>query len=187
MRNMPRAVNTFVRKLYTCLLPADTLRLVYASLVISVALAQSSPEGLRTYQDPRKRFQFTYPDVFGSSSPGTDNGFRNRTAAIRFSDFSSGVHAGRIILGGEAVLTVGPAQLDLQAVGGLYDPITFQVFPARTATVVQSALPVLSAATLCDALGREQHVDLGGSATEHWSTHQRQLDAVFSKPNRLHD
>jgi hypothetical protein len=128
------------------------LKRVCASLTLSIALAQSSPEGTRTYQDPQSRFQFTFPNVFGSPSPGTYNGFRNRTAAIRFTEFSSGVHAGRIILRGEAVLTVGRPQLDLQAAGGLYDPTTFQIFPARTATVVQNALPILTASSLCDAI-----------------------------------
>ncbi len=122
-------------------------------------MAQSSPEGWQTYQDPRGRFRFAYPDEFGRPSPGTDDGFRNRIAAIRFSEFSAGVRANRIILGGEAVLTAGPPQLDLQAAGGLYDSITLQVFPARIATVIQNALPVLTAAAFCDAIAREQHLD----------------------------
>jgi hypothetical protein len=151
-------------------------------LIVSVALAQSSPEGLRTYQDPQNRFQFTFPDGFGRPSPGTDNGFRNRTAAVRFTDFSSGVHAGRIILGGEAVLTAGPPQLDLQAAGGLYDPITFQILPGRTATVVQNALPVLTAATLCDAIGREQHVDL---ADRHLSTLGAQQKEAVARVDQM--
>jgi hypothetical protein len=137
----------------------DTVKLVLAILAVRLAMGQAAPEGWRTYQDPGSRFQFMYPDGFGRPSPGTDNGFRNRTAAIRFSAFSAGVHAGRIILGGEAVLTAGPPQLDLQAAGGLYDPITFQIFPTRFATVIQNALPVLNAAVLCDAIGREQHLD----------------------------
>ena len=100
-----------------------------------------------------------YPDGFGTPSPGTDDGFRNRSAAIRFSEFSAGVHAKRIILGGEAVLTVGPPQFDLQAAGGLYDSITLQIFPTRIATVIQNALPALTAAAFCEAIGREQHLD----------------------------
>jgi hypothetical protein len=135
------------------------LKLLLAILAAGLAMAQSSPEGWRTYQDPRSRFQFLYPDGFGSPSPGTDDGFRDRTAAIRFSEFSAGVHANRIILGGEAVLTSGPPQIDLQAAGGLYDAITLHVFPAPVATVIQNALPVLTAAAFCDAIGREQHLD----------------------------
>lgn len=124
-------------------------------------MAQVAPEGWRTYQDPRNRFQFLYPDGLGNPSPGTDDGFRNRVAAIRFSEFSAGVRANRIILGGEAVLTSGPPQVDLQAAGGLYDPIALQVFPTRIAALIQDALPVLTAAAFCDALGRAQHFDPG--------------------------
>jgi hypothetical protein len=137
-------------------------------------MAQSPPEGWRTYQDPQSRFQFIYPEAFGSPSPGTDNGFGNRTAAIRFSEFSAGVHARRIILGGEAVLTSGPSQIDLQAAGGLYDPITLQIFPARIAAVIQNALPVLTAAAFCDAIGREQHVDPKDKSLSTLADAQRQ-------------
>src|ERR1044072_8581662 len=98
-------------------------------LAIGVGMAHSQPDSLRSYQDPQNRFQFTWPSAFGAPSPGTDNGFRDRTVAIRFSEFSAGIHAGRIILGGEAVLTSGATQLDLEAAGGLYDAIALQVFP----------------------------------------------------------
>lgn len=128
-------------------------------LVGSLAMAQSPSEGWRTYQDPQSRFLFMYPGAFGQPSPGTDNGFRDRAAAIRFSKFSAGVHARRIILGGEAVLTAGPPQLDLQAAGGLYDSMTLQIFPAPIAAVIRNALPVLTAANFCDAIGHEQHLD----------------------------
>ncbi len=121
-------------------------------------MAQSSADGWRTFQDPQGRFQFLYPERFGAPSPGTDDGFRGRTAAIRFAGFSAGVQAGRIVLGGEAVLTTGPPQLDLQAAGGLYDPIALQTLPARIATAIRNVLPVLTGAAFCDAIGRERHL-----------------------------
>jgi hypothetical protein len=126
---------------------------------IGVAMAQSQPDSLRSYQDPQNRFQFTYPGGFGAPSPGTDNGFRDRTAAIRFSEFSAGVHAQGIISGGEAVLTRGATQLDLQAAGGLYDAISLQIFPQPVANVIRNALPVLTPDNFCDAIGRERHLD----------------------------
>jgi hypothetical protein len=135
------------------------VKLAFAVYAISVAMAQSQPDSLRTYQDPQKRFQFTYPAGFGTPAPGTDNGFRNRLAAIRFSELSAGVHAARIIQGGEAVLTSGAPQLDLQAAGGLYDKITLQIFPEPIANVIRNALPVLTPDTFCDAIGRERHLD----------------------------
>jgi hypothetical protein len=133
------------------------LKLLLSILLAGLAAAQPS----RIYQDPRGRFEFRYPAEFGSASPGTDNGFRDRAAAVRFSDFSAGIHAGRLVLGGEAVLTSGPPRIDLQAAGGLYDPIGLQIFPESKAAAIRKALPLLTAATLCDAIGREQHLDPG--------------------------
>jgi len=134
------------------------VRTLFALLAISIGSAQSPP-GMRTYQDPMARFEFSYPADFGIPSVGTDNGFRNRTAAIRFSEFSAGFRIGRVILGGEAVLTSGNVQLDIQAAGGLYDEITLGVFPERSATLIRNALPVLTPALLCDALSRPLHLD----------------------------
>ncbi len=131
-----------------------------APLIAIAALAAAQPTaGLRIYQDAQKRFEFSYPIAFGTPSAGTDDGFGDRAAAIRFSEFSAGVHAGRVILGGEAVLTKGPPQVDLQAAGGLYDAITLQVFPAPAATAIRGALARLTAANFCDAVARQQHLD----------------------------
>jgi hypothetical protein len=130
------------------------------TIMAAVVVAAAQAPGLsRTYQDPQKRFEFTYPAEFGAPSAGTDDGFRDRVAAIRFSEFSAGVRAGKIIFGGEAVLTKGSPQVDLQAAGGLYDGITLQVFPAPAALTVRSALPRLAAANFCDAIARERHAD----------------------------
>jgi hypothetical protein len=136
----------------------NAVKLVLAMYAISVAVAQSQADSLRTYRDPQNRFQLTYPTGFGAPAPGTDNGFRNRTAAIRFSEFS-GAHAGRIILGGEAVLTSEAPQLDLQAAGGLYDAITLQIFPEPIANLIRNALPVLTPDKFCNAIGRDRHLD----------------------------
>ena len=129
------------------------------TIMAAVVVAAAQTPDPRTYQDPQKRFEFTYPAEFGAPSAGTDDGFRDRVAAIRFSEFSAGVHAGKIILGGEAVLTKESPQVDLQAAGGLYDEITLQVFPAPAVLTVRNALPRLTAANFCDAIARERHAD----------------------------
>jgi hypothetical protein len=128
-----------------------------AGLLLGVAVFAGAQT--HTYQDPQMRFGFAYPAAFGTTSAGTDSGFRDRVAAIHFSEFSAGVHAGKIILGGEAVLTKEAPQVDLQAAGGLYDPITLGVFPGPAASVVRSALPRLTTANFCDAIARERHAD----------------------------
>jgi hypothetical protein len=130
------------------------------ALIAAAVWASAQPPGpSRTYQDPQKRFEFAYPAEFGAPSAGTDDGFRDRIAAIRFSEFSAGVQAGKIVFGGEAVLTKESPQFDLQAAGGLYDEITLQVFPAPAASVVRSALLRLTPANFCAAIARERHAD----------------------------
>lgn len=148
-----------------------------AVFVAAAALAAAqTPAGLRIYQDAQKRFEFSYPAAFGEPSAGTDNGFGDRVAAIRFSEFSAGVHAGAIILGGEAVLTKGPPQVDLQAAGGLYDEITLQVFPAPVASAIRSSLPPLAPANFCQALAFEQHLDPADARLDSLTPAQR--DAI---------
>jgi hypothetical protein len=124
-----------------------------------VAWAQSVPEAIHIYRDPQQRFQFSYPSEFGDPSPGTDDGFGDRVAAIRFSEFSAGVRYGRITAGGEAALGRGFPVLDLQSAGGLYDALTLQVFTPPLAMIVRNALPALNRSNLCDAIARASHVD----------------------------
>jgi len=124
-------------------------------------------------QDPQSRFQFAYPVGFGTPATGTDSGFGNRESAIRFSKFSAGVQSGQIILGGEAVLTSERPQLDLQTAGGLYDPITLQIFPTPVAKIVRNALPVLTPATFCNVIGSERHLDEGDQRLEGLTAQQR--------------
>lgn len=130
----------------------------WAFILIAVSVVASAQTS-RTYQDPQKRFEFVYPATFGAPSPGTDDGFRDRVAAVRFSGFSAGVHQGKIIFGGEAALTKEALQVDLQAAGGLYDEVTLQALPRPAASVIRSALPRLTTATFCGALARERHAD----------------------------
>jgi len=149
-----------------------------------LAVAQTS-----TYQDPQKRFDFAYPAEFGAPSAGTDNGFRDRVAAIRFSEFSAGVHAGKVIFGGEAVLTKDAPQVDLQAAGGLYDEITLQVFRAPAALTVRNALPRLTALNFCDALASERHADPAdprlASLTAAEKTAMGQVDQMGNKSPKV--
>jgi len=93
-----------------------------ACLSLTACFAQSG--GQLIYEDPQSRFTFHYPAEFGMPSPGTNNGFGDRVAAIRFARFSAGVQGGTLVWGGEAALTRGFPLLDLRAAGGLYDEIT---------------------------------------------------------------
>lgn len=124
-----------------------------------MAFGQTVPDDPQTYRDSRNRFAFTYPASFGTTSPGTNDGFGDRVAAIRFSAFSAGVRGRVLVLGGEAVLTRGFPLVDLQAVGGLYDSITLEIFPAAMRAVVLKNLRPLTTANLCDAIAGEQHAD----------------------------
>jgi hypothetical protein len=112
-------------------------------------LAQRAP--IAEYRDPKGAFRFTYPDRYGSVSPGTNDGFQGRRA-VRFSSFPA-------VLGGELVLTRGFPHVDIQAVGGLYDSIALEVFPTPLRGRIVAQLPRLNASNFCDALGRDTHLD----------------------------
>jgi len=158
---------------------------VRSAVLASVFVAAAAQTPLdRQYADPRGRFQFNYPASFGAISPGTDSGFADRVAAIRFEDFSSGTSRSGVLptLGGEAVLTRGFPLIDIQAAGGLYDAITLQIFPDATRVAIVAALPPLRAATFCAAIGREQHLDPNSPALQSLTPQQRatvaQVDAM---------
>ena len=113
-------------------------------------LALAATAQTTTYRDPRNRFEFTYPSAFGAASPGTNDGFGDRIAAIRFAAAPS--------LGGEAALTRGFPVLDRQAAGGLYDSITLGIFPDRQRAAILRDLPPLTPANFCDTIARTEHI-----------------------------
>lgn len=134
--------------------------------------------GWSKYTDPQSRFSFSYPPTFGNPSQGTNSGFGDRVAAIRFSEFSSGVHAGKIILGGEVVLTKGFVLVDVQALGGLYDSISLEIFPETMRGNIITNLPILTATNFCNELAKAQHIDLNKSVFA--SLNQQQKDAIIT-------
>jgi hypothetical protein len=155
-------------------------RLVLRSMTVAIALSgaatggsqpmqlSSATQSSREYADPQGRFTFAYPAAYGTASPGTNTGFRNRVAAIRFTVFSSGG------IGGEAVLTRGAPSLDVQAAGGLYDDIASEALSDAARQMVERVLPPLTRDTLCDQLGRERHVDPSAAAFASLGARQRQ-------------
>jgi hypothetical protein len=157
----------------------DNLRRLAAAAIVVLASAIPRPlaqeTGLREYVDPARRFRFSYPDDFGVPARGTNDGFGDRAAAIRFEVFSSGV-------GGEAALTRGRAVVDLQTAGGLHDAITLEIFPEPVLRLILQAVPPLTASTFCDAIAREQHVDVQGSAFVPLSDEQR---AIVARVDRM--
>jgi hypothetical protein len=128
----------------------------------------NSPDGaFIEYVDPGRRFTFRYPAFFGMVSTGTNNGFGNRVSALRFSIFSA---AG---IGGEAVVTQGRLTLDIQAAGGLYDSIVREALPASVLVAVDDLLPPLTLKTICDALAREDHIDVNATQLRGLTAPQR--------------
>jgi len=130
---------------------------IAAAAVVTLSFVQAGNQ--REYLDPGGRFRFSYPAEFGDPSPGTNDGFEDRVAAIRFAAFSSGI-------GGEAALTRSFPVVDIQAAGGLYDAITLEAFPDPVRRQILQALPRLTAANFCQQIAREQHLDpqVGGLA-----------------------
>ena len=135
------------------------------SCVIAAVLFQQ-PEPTRVYEDRGGRFSFSYPSRFGEPSTGTDDGFGDRIAAVRFEAFPA-------VFGKEAVLMRGFPLIDLQAVGGLYDELTLQIFPDALRSRVVAELPRLTAANFCAALGQVRHLDPDLPAFRSFSPQQR--------------
>jgi hypothetical protein len=128
-----------------------TLALV--SLLVATASATGwaqAEAGWTTYRDPEGRFRFEFPASFGTPERGTDSGFGNRVAAIRFS--------GLMGLGGEAALIQGPVSVDIQALGGLYDPLTLQMLPPDALAAVLAARPAVTPDAFCRLLGAADHL-----------------------------
>jgi hypothetical protein len=124
--------------------------LFVAALLIALAPAVRVQQDWPAYRDPRGRFEFRYPPEYGTVGPGTDDGFRDRVTAVRFSGLQG--------LGGEAVVTKGRVLVDIQAAGGLYDEISLQLFPDPIRQRVEAALPPLTADNFCDIIARPDHL-----------------------------
>ncbi len=104
------------------------------------------------YRDPAGRFSFAYPASYGSIGPGTADGYLDRVASFRFSSFPAR-------FGGEPVVTRGFPLIDLQALGGLYDSLTLEIFPEPLRARVVSQLPRLTVTNFCAALAAPHHLD----------------------------
>jgi len=121
-----------------------------AAVLLALPTAVRSQPDWPTYRDARGRFEFRYPPAYGTVGPGTDDGFRDRVAAVRFSALQG--------LGGEAVVTKGRVLVDIQAAGGLYDEISLQLFPDPIRQRVEAGLPPLTADNFCDIIARPDHL-----------------------------
>ena len=126
--------------------------MIRALLFCATAIALLQQTLTTVYRDPAGRFTFSYPSSYGSIGPGTDDGFLDRLAVFHFSSFPARY-------GGEPALTKGFPLVDLQALGGLYDSLTLQIFPEPLRTRVVSQLPRLTLANFCAALAEPRHLD----------------------------
>jgi hypothetical protein len=149
--------------------------LALQGVVSGAVLAQEA--AVRRYEDPQGRFRFDYPASFGTPQPGTNDGFGDRLAAVRFSSLTG--------LGGEAVLTRGPLVLDVQALGGLYDPIALEVFPDPVRRQVEAARPAVDIRTLCAALGTDDHLAGGTSLPAAVLDAARRVDRMRNVTPRI--
>jgi len=120
-------------------------------LVLLVSSFKGAQEvGWSSYQDPMGRLTFSYPESWGSPDIGTNSGFGNRARAWRFPNLPG--------LGGELALLQGRVTLDVQAFGGLYDPIALEVFPDDLQRQVIASLPPVTPQNFCALLGAPDHL-----------------------------
>jgi hypothetical protein len=171
--NHPLALRLWGTGLHDARILATKVARWGVAAMMSLALTQVGDR--RDYVDAARGFSFSYPAAFGAPSPGTNDGFADRVAAIRFAVFSAG-------LGGEAALTRGRPVVDLQAAGGLYDAIALEIFPDDVRRVIVQALPPLSAENFCQQLALEQHLDPQVGALSQLTEQQR---AAISSADRL--
>lgn len=148
------------------------------SVGAAIVLTLVQPDAIAEYVDTQDRLQFLYPASFGTPSPGTNDGFGDRVASIRFSVFSAG-------LGGEAVLTRGFPLVDLQAVGGLYDSIALEVFPDPIRSLVVGTLTPLSVDNFCQQLAIEQHLDPTNTALDTLTLQQQAAALTIDRMRRV--
>jgi hypothetical protein len=121
-------------------------------VAVMVTLAFVQAESQREYVDPGRRFRFSYPAAFGATSSGTNNGFEDRVAAIRFAVFSSSG------IGGE-----------------------LEIFPqAMRRQIVQALIP-LSVANFCQQIAQEQHLDPQVAAFERLTAQQKSVIAATDR------
>jgi hypothetical protein len=127
---------------------------LHSALVLLAVIVLSGPvrtaQDWPTYRDARGRFEFRYPPDFGNPEQGSDDGFRDRVAAVRFPITTT--------LGNQATLTKGRVLVDVQAAGGLYDDITLQVFPEAMRVKVEQLVPPLTLDNFCASLGQQDHL-----------------------------
>jgi hypothetical protein len=139
--------------------------------VLLTAIAVAAQDARSTvYRDPQGRFTFEYPVSFGTPGRGTDDGLGERVAAVRFSNL--------VGLGGEAVLTTGPIVVDVQALGGLYDPIALQVFPDAIKAQVVAARPAITRDGFCQLLGAADHLSAAAGLPERVREAARNVDRM---------
>ena len=124
-----------------------------AGACLALLAVPSAQTTQREYVDVQRGFRFSYPSAFGETSPGTNDGFGDRAAAVRFSVFSTAA------IGGEAALTRGFPFVDIQAVGGLYDSIALEVFPDPIRAAIIKLLPRLTTSNFCQLLAQERRLD----------------------------
>jgi hypothetical protein len=126
--------------------------MIRSLLFCATAIVLLQQTSTTLYRDPAGRFTFSYPSGYGSIGPGTDDGFLDRVAVFHFASFPAR-------FGGEPALTKGFPLIDLQALGGLYDNLTLQIFPEPLRTRVVSQLPRLTLTNFCAALAESRHLD----------------------------
>lgn len=144
---------------------------------LSVAGWQQPASGWTTYRDPDGRFTFQFPASFGATSRGTNSGFADRVAAVRFSELMG--------LGGEAALIKGPVVVDIQALGGLYDAIALEILPEAALATVRAARPDVTHDNFCDLLGAADHLRPGATLPASLRDAARRLDRMRNVDPRV--
>ena len=140
--------------------------IVLASVIAGFIFTSISAQAgeWKVYTDPQGRFEFSYPQEFGTpvpdirvDMPGGDKG-----ELIKFPEFSYGLRGGKIILEGCLVIRAGRTWVQAQALGGLYDPIIagglIGAFPPKIKDKIQSLAENINVNNFCSELSKPEHI-----------------------------
>ncbi len=140
-------------------------KILVIGLLCFIVTALSAQAGeWKTYIDPQGRFEFSYPQEFGTPAPDirVDMPGGDKGQMLKFPEFSYGLRGGKIILEGCLVIRSGRTWVGAQALGGLYDPIIagsfISAFPIKIKDKMQSLAENISINNFCSELAKPEHI-----------------------------
>ncbi len=166
------------------------LTIVLTTLVVTALSAQA--EEWKIYIDPQGRFEFSYPQEFGTPAPDirVDMPGGDKGELIKFPEFSYGLRGGKIILEGCLVVRSGRTWVGAQALGGFYDPIIagglIEAFPPTIKSKIQSLAENINVNNFCAELAKPEHIKADDPDLQELAPEIKQVVIGLDSMGNLH-